>query len=100
LSAGQRGYLTWGDLIYPYKLVWLVIGSMFIATVIVGVILGERVIRQLHWLLFIWQEFFSRPFKGHLMRGVPRPQQGHHILVSVESPLRHQTHLQSLRGSK
>lgn len=33
----------------------------------------------------------KRPLKGHLMRGVPRPQQGHHILVSVKSPLGHQT---------
>jgi len=33
------------------------------------------------------------PLKGRFMRGVPRPQQGDHIPVSVKSPLRHQTAL-------
>ena len=35
----------------------------------------------------------KRPLKGQFMHGVPRPQQGHHIPASVESPRHHQTHL-------
>jgi len=87
VKLARHGYLTWGDLIYPSKLIWLAIGAyvyyymtkqiknksddqstlsfliklspirlgiLAIATVIVGVTLGERVIGQLHWLLFIW----------------------------------------------
>ena len=42
----------------------------------------------------------KRPLKGRFMCGAPRTQQAHHILVSVKSPLRHQTALESLRGSK
>ena len=40
------------------------------------------------------------PLKGQFMRGVSRSRQGVVILVSVESPLRHQTHIYSLCGSK